>query len=222
MVVLFGPEGFEDGDNTFPNWTSYGGSVTPDVQQVVVHSGSWASIMALTTGADSFLRKTIAGSPATLYWRTYLRTSALPDAGNDFEVFGIYGNPAAWLSQILIVDYVDPTPKWIFKYYDSGTVAQNITTPIPAINTWYCVEQRVTIGAGTGVADVWIDGVEKGPWTNLTNDAYTIVGAYLHSYIVAVTGTLNVYFDDAVAADAYNGPLAESPAFGTFLTCLAK
>lgn len=226
MVVLFGPEGFEDGDNTFPNWTSYGGDVNPDVQQVVVNSGSWASIMALTTGQASYLRKSIAGAPATMYLRTYFRVDKIPAAGQNYEVFGIYDTGTLrWITQILLANYVDPATKWIFAYYDDvgGLTYNDVTTPLPAANAWYCIEQRATIGAaGTGVADLWINGVQKGPWGGITNNAETISGVYLQVYVGGVSGTVNVYFDDVVAATTYNGPLAESPAFGTFLTCLAK
>jgi hypothetical protein len=105
------------------------------------------------------------------------------------------------------------TVKWRLVYYTNGGGMQMgapAASPLPATDTWYCVEVYWKRGAGTGVSTAWVDGTQVGTATGLTNtDYYAQIGT-VGGYNWTGNTTITVFSDCAVVADAYIGPETEN------------
>jgi hypothetical protein len=95
--------------------------------------------------------------------------------------------------------------------------AHRETTPLPVLETgrWYCVEILMDGGTPTssplgadGVLDIWIDGVEYGPWTGLwmrsTPDLKVTI-LWLSVYFHGAHSTAGILLDNVVVSTAAIG-----------------
>ena len=186
MTELFN-NGFESGD--FSAWTGTIG--TPTIVETPVHHGSYA----VQINANEYPIKTLPSTYTTVFTRIYVRVTNTGDS-HFIEILSVSGaaDQDATLTAVMI-------PQWAMWYRNNGSRTRISTATSPAINTWYCVESEVIIGAGNGEARMYVDGVKILEATGLTNNDYgnidrVLVGGY---------GTNERFIDCVVVADAYIG-----------------
>lgn len=206
FTVLFS-DGFESGD--FSAWT--GTIVTSGNTLEVItgakYTGSYGAHSVATAYNDTALcYKTFGSTYTTLYVRIYLYivqfnfTSGYADSiiqivnntGTIIESFGIY-NDAGTLRPA-IRDYSD----------SSWTYTGSMTT-----GTWYCFEAKTVCASGTGELRLYLDGIDTVDETGI-NNPYTPnqVNCGQNAGFGGHSGTVEIYYDDVVVADAYIGPIS--------------
>ena len=79
----------------------------------------------------------------------------------------------------------------------------------PTANVYYCIEMRVKVDGSAGVAQAWIDGVNKIDVSGLDTDNYGNIDRIYVGQMYNVNS--DIYIDDAVVADAYIGCLGGAP-----------
>lgn len=217
MVVFF--DGWETGDYT--KWSSGAiGSAVVVNGGSPVHSGTYSHHCPdYTAWVEDDLG--VGSTLSDAYARVYVNWATLPNYEN--------GNAATFLTlvdtaynDVVTVQtgtYIDGVSHF-WRFYSGTTGYTNVNDTINA-GEWRCVEIRRKVGAGDGIAELWIDGVNVINRTTETfaNNTQTHAVGF---WYVSSAYTVDAYFDDYVLDTNYIGPLSVSPALGTFLTCLGK
>lgn len=209
MVVIFS-DGFET-DQTFALWSSVLTCDTFVYEQARVHAGIWAVEGTIIPGCKFSLISKALGLLPTVYGRNYVNFGSYFDnTGNaiSFNFLNLQGGDFA----VVMALYNDSgINKFYTGYHDTGGQHFNIlSSPLPALNQWYCIEIAANIAAGSGWASAWIDGVQVLNAINLTNnDENNIISWYTgwQSGGSPITNPLIGYFDDVQLSDQYNGPM---------------
>jgi hypothetical protein len=180
-------DGFESGD--FSAWTGTAGTL--EVQSSITHHGTYAARF-YGASADYVYKIFTAGSPR--YIRIYVRFQSL-----------LTGGAGSWNS--IISSF--PAPQvFVRTYNDAGTIkfalvgadtSIHITDVAISLNTWYCIELRVTQGLGS---ELWINGVSKA--TDSSTSAPSVSRFYVGYW--DKSETLVNFIDCVVVADTYIGP----------------
>jgi hypothetical protein len=194
FTVIFS-DGFESGD--FSAWNSTEGS--PVIVSSPTHHGAKA---AQGTGSGSVWIAYVPFSPySDAYFRGYIRFPSVLGAGEYAECMTIIGTEG---QQMYLWQY-GTTFQLRVPSGDNSISDITITA-----NTWYCIEIRRKVGAGDGVAQLWIDGILK-----VSKTAETITGNS-QMFRSGTCGTNSEGYvtigDCYVIADAYIGPEGAPPA----------
>jgi hypothetical protein len=189
MAIIF-IDSFESND--FSVWTSnYGGC---SVVNSPKYSGNFA--MEATDSAQQIAIKTGLNT-ATAFFRAYVYMPALPTAGNYVKVMMMYDTGSS--DEVGAIIYNDGgTLKWgLGKFSGNTYVAGTISA-----TTWYCVEVQRTVGAGTGIAKLYVNGELL---ISATAETFNNNSDELHVCIDFASAAVTVNIDCVVVADAYIG-----------------
>jgi hypothetical protein len=140
-MALFN-DGFESGN--FAAWSTTIGS--PTVVASPAHDGTKAM---KCTATNQYVRKTLASAYSDIYCMFYVYFAATPN-------FCFM----AWITDETNINYVKAGAtdnKWFIQYQGNNYIYSAITV-IPT-GIWVCVEFRRKVGAGNGVATLWVNGV---------------------------------------------------------------
>lgn len=153
-------DGLESGDTTL--WTletaDNGGSLT--VQGVTVRVGAYA-LKSSSDGSSASVHAYVEKSVPDLYevfWRFYIRFSALPAVGERIGVASLFNNVNRGIVNLNVRNDAG-TMKWTNYWYNGAWNAESAASG-PAIGVWYCVELRAKIAAVGGEVYVWVNEEE--------------------------------------------------------------
>ncbi|UCE95597.1 MAG: hypothetical protein JSV51_07725, partial [Candidatus Bathyarchaeota archaeon] len=204
-------DGFEDG--VPGNWDSRhrsGGTITQSSAQA--HHESY-SAMADVTSANGYgvVSKTFSPLLSTAHMRCYVYFTAFPATNNQTCFLRSSGDLGNWPQATIAAATVyndDGTVKWAMVYEDSGDYRAIADTPLPQLNTWYCVEIKTLVDGASGEACMDVNGVEIISRTGLDNDAYgdiefCVVGST--ALPLGTNGISTCYVDCVAVADTYIG-----------------
>jgi hypothetical protein len=171
MTDIFS-NGFEEGN--FSAWTSTTGS--PSISTDQKHHGTYsckANIVANAT-TYAYAYKTVTDN-AELYARAYFLFTDPPGVAWNYErVFSLAHSTNSIVT--LGVRYAGSTHRFFLRYLSSGTTYTetnyDLNTTIDT-GAWYCLEIYCKIATdSTGVATLWVDGVQRINVGSLDNDNY--------------------------------------------------
>ena len=210
-ITEYQNDGFES--NNLSAWTTTltsNGTVT--VQSAIKHHGSYAAKHALSASANAYatIEKDFgASSYTTLYARCYIRVSALPASGHWLSVAAYPCNDSYYQFNNIHIYNDGGTMKWWVRYTTNGYSAHDIyNTPAGGISadTWYCIEGKTVVAAGTGAVQWWVNGTEVFNVTSLTNngDASSLTKCLIDFNSDAALA-VDCYSDCAIFASAYIG-----------------
>lgn len=195
MTTIFG-DGFETGD--FSVWSGFGrNSAQPVIQSVIKHNGVYA--MKSNFGGHA-VYEYIDNDPCFVRLYIYLTGTIL--YGNA-ELIKLYPMSYDGTNVNVILD----TSRVLKLITTSGIYSSGQTL---ALNTWYCIEVLRQMGAGNGVAKLWLDGVLVVDKTTET------ISGNSYEIDVGLNGggeCYDMFIDDVVIADAYIGPEGPSQQF---------
>ncbi len=212
MTIIFS-DGFES--NNYNAWTGVANQFmsNPAVTDTQSKSGVYSSFLQYdnTPYHGGWAYKNISGS--LLYARCYVYFDTLPlnntamffmwlqssgDTQFDREMAGLYNDAGTY--------------KWFVRTNVGGSYNYYVSSGVTvATGTWYYFEFARFINGGAGWTKIWaINNAENSPdiaVTSLTNNdlgdlAVVKVGVGSQD----ACGTVGVYVDDVVVADAYIGP----------------
>jgi len=191
-------DGFESGD--LSAWLVDG---TSAIVSSPTHHGSYS---ALTPNCLSWITKNFASDYADCYIRFYVRFPAMPpySVGNAFSFLVMYD--AGWTEFVYAGLRTTYTGAHGWALYSPGGGGWIFSDTTINVDQWYCIEVRRKVGAGNGIAQMWVDGtliLSLTSETLATNCKSIGVGWF---YANAALGTFAGYFDCVVVADAYIGP----------------
>jgi hypothetical protein len=154
-------------------------------------------------------------------------TGAAPN-GTDFFVFLLQNNnikgeaPPGWLHEY--VYWPKQTAQWGDHWYPTGMGFVQNTDPnfvsrpqfLPQRDKWYCYETMLrlnTVGKSDGECKIWIDGKVAADWPDLmirTVDTLKIDETYINLHAIKSTRLNKKWYDNAVIATQYIGPMVTS------------
>jgi len=184
--VIFS-NGFESGD--FSAWTGTEGSVS--ISSTQKYQGLY-SCFCDWSGSYTNVYYDILPYLSDAYARAYFYISSLPTGTNFADIIKIVDSEGynGVLAGVTATDtYLAINSN---KYYTDT----QLTT-----GQWHCIEVNMKKGAGTGIAQLWIDGVKVKNVSslNLADDV-----GYSYFGIVSTNQTdFELYFDNAVISDSY-------------------
>ncbi len=213
MVTIL-KDGFESG--TLDSWVTHASGVgsVPIVQSAIKYAGTYSAEFSLSSGAGgSIVVKDFGKTYPTLYCRIYVRFSATPTTSGDGLLIGpsLMDVKGCDVSCAVIMNDAG-TLKWGLNYQtDTGGLrALDTTGESVATNTWYCVEVMATTGAGTGIVDLYVNGIKIIEVTGIGNSLHLLSELQLGDY-TAGTLTVDEYVDNVVASETYIGPELGTP-----------
>jgi len=210
-TIIF-EDDFETGD--FSKWTGTVG--TPSIVTDPVHHGTYG--MKADGGAyeNEYAYKTFTPY-STIYARAYLRWPTNPTLDNRLD--GMIVLLGAWGSVVqggIINDA--GTMKWLLTYLsDTSYLTAMATTPVPTVDTWFCMELKGLVSGTVGEARLYIDGNEVITVTGLDNDGMGNIQELRVGNYAAITYPLFTwtdYVDCLVVSDEYVGPEVPPPVAG--------
>jgi hypothetical protein len=108
------------------------------------------------------------------------------------------------------------TPKWTLSYFtNTGGDPNFVTTTLgPSIqtNTWYNIQVMVTVGAGNGVASLWINGINVANKIGISNNggnggpALNIQVGSFDPYYNTQSFVVTSWHDDTIASTTFINP----------------
>lgn len=217
MTILFS-EGFETGDLTnFTSTTITAGATLTGGDTTNPHHGTYnlKSTMptGLSAGSWACANKSGFDGNSTLYIRAMnVKFDQLPEDNTDNHYF--FGCFQAASSNAIVrcgCNNSGGTIRWLVRGISSGTTFTNYTgTNTPEINTNYTLELQVTLGSGTGIFRLYVNGSLEVEVTGVDNDSRAL--NYIQFGNCGSTqpdlNALNVYMDCIDVADVYLGPEA--------------
>jgi hypothetical protein len=193
MTILFS-DAFECPPNTVPSTFTAWSGVTgaPTMQSIVKYSGTYA----MKCAAEAYVTATLGSAQNTVYLRFYVNFAS--DLATTGSLNLVYLFDGGWTNYGNL-QYNFEYSSWVI--YDNVGGYYSVWSPVTA-DQWYCVEVQRTTGVGTGVLNLWVDGVNKITQTGIsvTGGAQNILLGEEYSSVVSP-----VYFDNVVIADSYNG-----------------
>jgi hypothetical protein len=157
MTVTFS-DGFESGDFSCGPWTVNG--TTPTFQSTS-HHGNYA--MQCSTANSSATLSLNLNGPDDSFARFYLYRTTTPTANVNILALVNSDHGSA------VTAYLD-TSNVLWLNMPSGPQSSGATLNA---NTWYCIEVERRVGSGTGIAALWIDGIQRVISTTETISNYT-------------------------------------------------
>lgn len=151
---------FESGD--FSEWTAVVGS--PSVQNTQKHSGTYAMYSNATGEYPSY---TLPSSQITVYARAWIYIDT-QTGGSTNQIMNLRAGTT------LIALIIRTSAGALQLAYRSGTSTSYDTSATTlSLDTWYMIQLKATIGAGTGSVEVWLNGLELTDveHTSLTNNS---------------------------------------------------
>ncbi len=203
MTTLFS-DSFVDG--TANAWTGSTGTA-PTVQSGSALDGDGYGISSSHVTGSDYYWKYLATGYSTAYYQALVRFAAMPPlyGQNNFMQIKDTGDANAVI--VGIVNQGSGYRWWITL--GGNNYAADQTDPVIAENTTYRVELRRTVGSGTGIVTVWVNGTQVYTKTDCTlaNNA-----AYFELGTIYADGTTQKDLDAAKVADAYIGlPMSQVP-----------
>jgi len=202
FTIVFS-DGFESGD--FSAWTSTyttGGTVT--VVGAPVHTGTKAAKFDATGAFGCAALKTFGSAYSTLFARAYVYFEELSSQADSFSRLVAVRTNAGTNIVAVGLRRIGAETRWGLHYEDGGQVDVSLTSPLPEIGQWHCVEIKAVISNTVGEARAWFDGIELFTYTGLNTGASDmnklIVGRVPFDAIADVGTT---YIDCVVIADVY-------------------
>ncbi len=185
--------GWETGEITDGGiWVKVG---SPTVVTSPVHHGTYAM---QCTAVRYFVYKMI--NQATFFMRVYIRFTSFPSLNTRANEVTVYNG--SYDNNVILYIYGSASAPNFFLDVPSGDYDSGVSA---SLNTWYCLEIERKVGAGNGIANLWIDGVLK---VEKTTETITGNAAEIDVGISSYTGAHTCVVDCAVGADAYIGPEA--------------
>lgn len=212
-ATIYFSDGFESGN--FSAWTGTFGTGTREAIAGAAHSGSYGAHHSVTSGNIFVTTLTLSGY-STLFTRAYVKFLSFPASGYYNFVLLHYGSGQGQTD--IGVKNDSGTAKFVFTYYNGSQNTVLLASPLPALNTWYCLTIKTVVSATVGESRGWINGVEKFTETNLNNNAVGNVGVLnigIASNSAAgdtCSGAMDDYIDDVVLSDSYLAPVGPSVA----------
>ncbi|MBN1244781.1 hypothetical protein JXA31_04230 [Candidatus Bathyarchaeota archaeon] len=209
-------DGFESGD--FSAWTSTATSgSTLSVVGSPVHHGSYAlQLSGLDTASDEGYAYKQFTDSSEIYARAfYLWKDALPAATGSYWCLTPRLSGQNGVTFLVIEPIFDfNNSKWGIRYRSGGAFVNSFETGTSSTSadTWYCLEVHSVISADSGIAELWVDGVQKVSVSGINNTdrlsiRYVLSGC---NYVVVNEGSARTILQDCVVvADAYIGPEEE-------------
>lgn len=209
--------------NNLTAWTStssnLGGAIA--ASNTVSLSGSWsikASQDASSTWGGTHATKTIA-NVRTYYMRGYHYIDDLGAANGKEIVFMRLDIDTDVPGASIGIYRTGGVTKWaLFHRHNAAMVRTTIDTPAPVVNTWCCLEIKLTMStandADNGDVEGYVDGTQ---YWNIDNiDAsqpwnYSVIKSAIAGRRIVSGGTNftgNNYIDDIVVDTSYIGPLS--------------
>jgi hypothetical protein len=207
------PVVFEDDFETgLSKWTTQvktvGEAITVTIE--VAHGVGAASFTTdgVETGEMSYLQKDLANPYADLYLRAYVLYKDLPPIGK--QSIPLYVRTTVNASLVGCQVGGVASDALYLRYGDTHALDNIVDTGFRiVVNRWYCIELHVTVGAGNGAVELFVDGVKVGSATNIDNSTgrgpakIIIVGERWFTGQVPHV----ILIDDVVAATEYIGPI---------------
>jgi hypothetical protein len=158
---------------------------------------------------DDFYCFLWGGLPAVMpncFARNYFKFTKLPGAGEEIELFYLISGFFGYQLQ-LTIQYVVDNPYWKLRIFENSVESSFVSTVVPTINTWYCVEIQRDVT--NDIQKVWIDG------RNIlsTNVAISLNTEQTYFGITAtyLAGDYHVYTDELIISDNYIEPIEATP-----------
>lgn len=171
-------DGFESGD--FSAWTSQAQvNGTIIVESANPHHGTYdakADITVFGASRASTYKTFTAGN--IIYGRVYIKFEELPPSDTHAAASLQLLRAGTQVAEAEV--YNDGgTVKWALVYRSAGSYLRSLaSTPLPAINVWYCLELKADMSTSDGTLDgsyeFWLDGVSLISISNVDTD-YTYV-----------------------------------------------
>ncbi|MCW4039958.1 MAG: hypothetical protein NWE83_04290 [Candidatus Bathyarchaeota archaeon] len=203
-------DGFESGN--FNAWTgtnsSSGGTI--DIQDSVVHSGSWAAIATVPEGnySKAHVYQSITLEPVVYAGAWFQFSGVTPNEGDHVAVIN-FSNDLSPATTILTAGYANNggTISWYLRYSIDGGTNTFYSADTIDIDTWYWLELAINVDE-SGWNRLYVNGVEE-IIRNTNNTRHGNVGVVR----IGRTGdhtpenyAIDIYFDDCAIDDAYLGP----------------
>jgi len=210
-------DGFEAG--VPGNWDrrfQTSGTITQSSEQAH-HESNSAKADVTAAGGYAVVSETLSPLLSTAHMRCYVYFTAFPAATYQTGFLWSSGDTGAAPVYNIVAATVyndGGTVKWAMVYENAGDYRAVASTPLPQLNTWYCVEIKILVHGTSGEARMYVNGVEILTQTGLDNDAYGNV-----EYCVAgssrlplgTNGVATCYVDCVAVADTYIGAEEELP-----------
>jgi len=163
VIQEFGPvgeddfvfvDGFEDGDDTFPNWDARNNF--PEVTTEGSLLGSYCARFDSTEFEYIYKNVTAGG---TYYSRVYYKYINAPSDGNSSKIMGQYHVTGGYWLNTVYLQNNSGTLRWHLNVWEAGSSYHNYysTTPEPIENTWFCVELQWIKSTASG-SKLYVDG----------------------------------------------------------------
>jgi len=185
-------------------WTSYGktsgGTMLVSVTDPLSGDASgYLDHAGLNVGAN--LRFDSVGNLAEAWSGMTVKAQTLTRGSADlfWVVCGFYTAGLARQLGAAIIRDTGPGATWHARYWEGSSKIFDSTIAI-ATGVSYVVEQHLVIGAGTGLFQVWIDGVLIINLTGLTNNGNTIDELYILQNSQAADQHVTGQWDDLQVA----------------------
>jgi hypothetical protein len=179
----------------------------------ILHGDHTFKIVFGGTSAYAYGIKTFTAK-TEIYARVYLKIDTLSFLDNEYMI-------------LMAFDEVGGNFVMQFRVYGTGTPGQYGYVLMTRDNTGfdvrvnqrdanifqddtlYYIEMRWKQGNGTGIENLWIDGIDQGGRTSVTNNNYSITKVYTGAHDYGSTPSAGtVYFDDIKGDAEYIGAYA--------------
>ena len=209
MTIIF-EEDFETGD--FSKWSSQKvtASETIIISSVSPFKGNYhldAETSGLALGEQSYVQKDFLGL-TECFVRFYIKiTKNLPVPNTYYNVCTlrsslVSGGSLAWLHAVADSAGV----RWRFSWADSlGSHGVGTGVNIQ-LDTWYCIEIHLKVGATDGICEIWINGVRVAYTTLINNSTIGLINHLQIGERWSTGPTHGTYIDNVIVADTYIGP----------------
>lgn len=221
---------FETGSLNEWDGTLFGGGANAPTVQNNAYQSKYALVATAPLGANiwSVAYKNFPYSYNVMYFRSYVRFSATPSAGQFINIYPMIANDSSTALAYMHIYNDAGTLKWRLGYRTDSSnqnFALSANPPVQA-NQWYYVEVMYKLGNGNGEVKAWIAPAgseidESSPTisvTRLTNDDFKIghlqVGVFRQTSLA-----ISVYHDAIIASTTYIGPEGTEPGPNTAPVC---
>jgi len=158
-------------------------------------------------GEMCYLQETLPSTYNELFFRAYVLYKDVPAAGKYSVPLNMRNREASGGAVAYV--QVGPGSRLYLKYNDA-TGEKTVDTGIDIVpNRWYCIEIHAVVGAGTGLVQLFVDGVKVREVLNIDNATTIGPVQFLAVGERWFTGQVPhiVLIDNVVAATEYIGPL---------------
>ena len=205
-------DSFESGD--FSAWTGTytDGSSTITVDPTEKYHGINSTRVILVAQSDyAFANKTFSQIYNTLYAHECVKFIEFPHANGRMINTLYVGQTDTILMEVGVVND-SGTIKWQIGYWhNTGRYESILSSPLPSLNTWYCIEAKVVRDGTNGEYRLYIDGTEEWSVTGINNDGFGTGNSQIRigggGELGGTTwaGIGEVYIDDVIVDDEYVG-----------------